>query len=57
MATAISFVDVAADQQAQVARLGGLWTHHIAYQRYPHLVLRDQACSFTSFHLALRKAS
>ena len=57
MATAISFVDVAADQQAQVARLGGLWTHHIAYQRYPHLVLREQACTFTSFHLALRKAS
>jgi hypothetical protein len=57
LATAISFMDAAADQQVQVARLGGLWTHHIAYQRYPHLVLRHRACTFTSFHLALRKAS
>ena len=57
LATAMSFLDAAADQQAQVARLGGLWTHHIAYQRYPHLVLRERACTFTSFHLALRKAS
>jgi SAM-dependent methyltransferase len=57
LATAISFMDAAADQQVQVARLGGLWTHHIAYQRYPHLVLRHRACTFTSFHVALRKAS
>jgi SAM-dependent methyltransferase len=57
MATAMSFMDVAADQQVQVARLGGLWTHHVAYERYPHLVLRHRACTFTSFHLALRKAA
>jgi hypothetical protein len=56
LASAISFVDAAADQRAQVARLGGLWTHHITYRHYPHLVLREGERTFTSFHLALRKA-
>lgn len=55
LATAAPFTTVALDQQAQVARLGGLWTHHIRYDRYPHIVLDHQGRRFTSFHLALRK--
>jgi FkbM family methyltransferase len=55
VATASSFAAVAADQQAQVAKLGGLWTHHITYRRYPHIVLTTPDHDFTSFHLALRK--
>jgi glycosyltransferase involved in cell wall biosynthesis/SAM-dependent methyltransferase len=56
MASAISLTDAAADQMGQVARLGGLWQHHITYRRYPHLVLRAGESTFTSFHLALRKS-
>jgi SAM-dependent methyltransferase len=56
MASAISLNDAVADQLEQVARLGGLWLHHITYRRYPHLVLRSGESTFTSFHLALRKA-
>jgi SAM-dependent methyltransferase len=55
LATASSYTVVAADQQAQVARLGGLWTHHITYRGYPHIVLSTPTHTFTSFHLALRK--
>ncbi len=49
------FLDVAEDQNRQVARLGGLWTHHVTYARYPHIVLEHLGRTFTSFHLALRK--
>jgi FkbM family methyltransferase len=51
------FLDVAEDQNRQVARLGGLWTHHVTYARYPHILLEHQGRTFTSFHLALRKES
>ena len=51
------FLDVAEDQNRQVARLGGLWTHHITYARYPHILLDHLGRTFTSFHLALRKES
>jgi SAM-dependent methyltransferase len=51
------FLDVAEDQNRQVARLGGLWTHHVTYARYPHILLEHQGRTFTSFHLALRKDS
>jgi len=51
------FLDVAEDQNRQVERLGGLWTHHVTYARYPHIVLEHMGRTFTSFHLALRKDS
>ena len=51
------FLDVAEDQNRQVAQLGGLWTHHITYARYPHILLEHMGRTFTSFHLALRKES
>lgn len=54
-ATDADFPEVVADQQAQVDRLGGLWTHHVTYARYPHIVLSLGDHTFTSFHLALRK--
>jgi ubiquinone/menaquinone biosynthesis C-methylase UbiE len=56
MATAAEFKKVANDQGSQIARVGGLWTHHIEYAQYPHIVLSLQKRTFTSFHLALRKA-
>ncbi len=56
MASAMSLTDAVADQLSQVDRLGGLWQHHITYRHYPHLVLRAGESTFTSFHLALRKA-
>ena len=55
MATAAPFSEVAQDQEAQVARLGGLWTHLVRYERYPHIVLEHEGWVFTSVHLALRK--
>ena len=55
LATAASFAAVNADQQSQIERLGGLWTHHVTYRRYPHIVLETPDHTFTSFHLALRK--
>ena len=55
MATAAPFIEVARDQEAQVARLGGLWTHLVRYERYPHIVLEHEGWVFTSVHLALRK--
>ncbi|MFM8862532.1 MAG: methyltransferase domain-containing protein, partial [Acidimicrobiia bacterium] len=55
MATESSFAEVAAAQQAQVDRVGGLWTHLIEHDRYPHIVLDLAGRVFTSFHLALRK--
>ena len=51
------FLDVAEDQHRQVERLGGLWTHHVTYARYPHIVLEHMGRTFASFHLALRKDS
>jgi len=55
MRTASDFATVARDQADQVARLGGLWTHHVEYDRYPHIVLSLADHLFTSFHIALRK--
>ena len=52
-----AFLEVAEDQNRQVSQLGGLWTHHITYARYPHIVLEHLGRTFTSFHLALRKDS
>ena len=56
IATQQDFETAAADQNSSVDRLGGLWTHHVEYAVYPHLVLRHLGRRFTSFHLALRKA-
>jgi len=55
MQTCANFTDVVRDQNRQVAELGGLWTHHVRYSNYPHIVLEHQGRVFTSFHLALRK--
>lgn len=56
IATQQDFDIAAADQNTSVDRLGGLWTHHVEYAVYPHLVLRHLGRRFTSFHLALQKA-
>lgn len=56
MATVTDFERVANDQLSQVARYGGHWTHHIEFAHYPHIVLSFPKHTFTSFHLALRKA-
>jgi FkbM family methyltransferase len=55
MATEADFKKVVADQEIQVARFGGHWTHHLEFE-YPHIVLSLPKRTFTSFHLALRKA-
>ena len=56
MATVADFNRVVNDQGSQVARYGGLWTHHVEFAQYPHIVLSFPRHTFTSFHLALRKA-
>ena len=57
LATQQDFETVIADQNNSVDRVGGLWTHHVQYATYPHLVLRHLGRRFTSFHLALRKST
>jgi glycosyltransferase involved in cell wall biosynthesis/SAM-dependent methyltransferase len=57
IATQQDFETVVADQDTSVDQVGGLWTHHVQYAVYPHLVLRHLGRRFTSFHLALRKRS
>jgi len=42
---------------ASEGRYGSLYTFKARYDRYPHIVLRLGPFVFTSFHLALRKAS
>jgi FkbM family methyltransferase len=56
IATATDLFAVVDEQQVKVDRLGGLWTHHIEYAQYPHIVLKTPEHEFTSFHIALRKA-
>ncbi|MBU6216918.1 MAG: hypothetical protein KGR17_09980, partial [Acidobacteria bacterium] len=55
LATEAPFAEVAAAQQVQIDRAGGLWTHLLRHDRYPHIVLDLAGRVFTSFHLALRK--
>jgi glycosyltransferase involved in cell wall biosynthesis/SAM-dependent methyltransferase len=56
-ATAASFPHVVTDQQKQIDHLGGLWTHHIEYAKYPHIILNLEDQQWTSFHIALQKPS
>jgi glycosyltransferase involved in cell wall biosynthesis/SAM-dependent methyltransferase len=56
IATQQDFETVVADQNTSVDWVGGLWTHHVEYAVYPHLVLRHLGRRFTSFHLALQKS-
>lgn len=55
MATRSTFMQVATDQQRQIDQLGGLWTYHVEYAQYPHIVLQLGAHTWTSFHVALQK--
>ena len=55
LATTQYFAHALADHGLKVTELGGLWTHHMEYDRYPHIVLRDDSYIWTSFHIALRK--
>jgi SAM-dependent methyltransferase len=55
LATEADFWQVAADQEAQATRDGGLFTFKVEYARYPHIVLRQDDYLFTSVHLVLRR--
>jgi SAM-dependent methyltransferase len=56
LATEQSLAVVHPQLHAQYEALGGYWSHHVVFPRYPHLVLKTGAHRFTSFHLALQKA-
>jgi SAM-dependent methyltransferase len=55
LATAQFFSHALADHSRKVTELGGLWTHHMEYDRYPHIVLCEGQYTWTSLHIAMRK--
>jgi SAM-dependent methyltransferase len=50
-----SLVDLSAEVAAHVEEHGFIEFHRLDWARYPHIVLRHEAYTWTSMHLALRK--
>lgn len=56
LSTKQSLPTVAPHLHKQYEELGGYWSHHVVFPRYPHIVLDTEKHRFTSFHVALKKA-
>ncbi|MBX6314123.1 MAG: class I SAM-dependent methyltransferase [Isosphaeraceae bacterium] len=55
LATAVDFHEATAEVDQHLRAYGQLLHHRLEWSRYPHLVLRAEAWTWTSAHLALRK--